>query len=100
MYNLLVSGNPEAWQGEPWQIEFSRCVREYTDNAITERFGSLDDAAVSELKRLPSIFAYEAVNKQNPKFGMIRDVAKRQGQVRIEYEILPLDPFLTAADLG
>jgi len=49
MYNLLVSGNPEAWQGEPWQIEFSRCVREYTDNAITERFGSLDDAAVSEL---------------------------------------------------
>jgi len=31
---------------------------------------------------------------------MIRDVAKRQGQVRIEYEILPLDPFLTAADLG
>jgi TIR domain len=100
MYNLLVSGNPETWQGEPWQIELSRCVREYTDNAITERFGSLDDAAVFQLKRLPSIFAYEAIHKLNPKFGMIRGVAKRQGQVRIEYEILPLDPFLTAAELG
>jgi hypothetical protein len=90
MYNLFVSGNPEAWRGEPWQIELSRRVREYTGNAITERFGALDEAAVAELKRLPSIFAYEAVHKQDPKFGIIRDVAKRQGQVRIEYEILPL----------
>lgn len=99
MYNLFVSGNTDAWRGEPWQIELSRCVREYTDNAITERFGVLDDAAVAELKRLPSIFAYEAVNKEDPKFGMIRDVVKRQGQVRIEYEIIPLAQFLTAADL-
>ncbi|MEY9230043.1 hypothetical protein ABIF68_009367 [Bradyrhizobium japonicum] len=57
MYNLLVSSNAQAWNGEPWQIEFSRCVCEYTENAITERFGALDDAAVSELKRLPCIFA-------------------------------------------
>lgn len=100
MYNLFVSGNSEAWQGDPWQIELSRCVREYTDNAITERFGALDAAAVAELRRLPSIFAYEAVHEQEPKFGMIRDVARRQGQVRIEYEIIPLDRFITAADLG
>ena len=99
MYNLFVSGNTDAWQGEPWQIELSRCVREYTDNAITERLGALDDAAVAELKRLPSIFAYEAVNKADPKFGMIRDLVKRQGQVRIAYGIIPLTPFLTAADL-
>ncbi len=44
MYNLFVSGNTDAWRGEPWQIELSRCVREYTDNAITERFGALDEA--------------------------------------------------------
>ncbi|OYZ92999.1 MAG: hypothetical protein B7X99_15705 [Rhizobiales bacterium 17-65-6] len=33
-----------------------------------------------------------------PKFGVIREVAARRGQVRIEYEIIPVDPFLTAAD--
>jgi hypothetical protein len=69
MYNLLVSSHADAWSGEPWQVEFSRCVREYTENAITERLGELNDAAVSELKRLPCIFAYEAFNKLAPKFG-------------------------------
>ncbi|WP_156435530.1 hypothetical protein [Bradyrhizobium lablabi] len=48
--NLFVSSNAEAWNGEPWQIEFSRCVREYTENAITERFGPLIS------KRLPRMF--------------------------------------------
>ncbi|WP_316237005.1 toll/interleukin-1 receptor domain-containing protein [Bradyrhizobium sp. SZCCHNR1015] len=99
MYNLLVSSNAQAWTGEPWQIEFSRCVREYTENTITARFGALDEAAVSELKRLPCIFAYEAFNKLAPKFGLIRDIAKRQGQVRIEYELQAIDPFLSADDL-
>lgn len=99
MYNLLVSSNAEAWSGEPWQVEFSRCFREYTENAITERFGELNDAAISELKRLPCIFAYEAFNLLAPKFGLIRDIAKRQGQVRIEYELQTVDPFLSADDL-
>lgn len=62
MYNLFVSGNDEAWRGEPWQIEKLRCVREYTDDALTERFGNLDSRAVAALKRLPCIFAYEKGN--------------------------------------
>jgi hypothetical protein len=99
MYNLLVSSKAEAWNGEPWQIELSRCVREYTENEITGRFGALDEVAVSELKRLPCIFAYEVFNRLAPKFGLIRDVAKRQGQVRIEYELQAVDPFLSAEDL-
>ena len=33
MYNLFVTGNEEAWQGEPWTIEAVRCVNEYTDEA-------------------------------------------------------------------
>lgn len=99
MYNLFVSGHEEAWNGEPWVIDLSRCLREYTDNALSERLGALDEAAVSELKRFPTIFAYEAGHGLAPKFGVIRDVAKRQGQVRVEYELLPVDPFLSASDL-
>ncbi len=45
MYNLFVSENGEAYHGGPWQNEQSRCVREYTSDAIQERFGSFDDDA-------------------------------------------------------
>lgn len=99
MYNLLVSGTDEAWRGEPWTIEESRCVREYTDDAITREYGELDRAAIDALRKLPCIFAYEAYNKLAPKFGVIRDITKRQAQVRIEYETLTVDPFLSADDL-
>ncbi|PZQ88714.1 MAG: hypothetical protein DI534_11205 [Leifsonia xyli] len=99
MYNLFVSGREEAWDGEPWQIELSRCVHEYTENDISNRFGALDAASIAELTRLPSIFAYEAVHEKDPKFGVVRDVTVRQKMVRVEYEILPLAPFLSAADL-
>ena len=47
MYNLLVTGNLDNWHGEPWEIELSRCVREYTETDITDRFGSLDRGAVN-----------------------------------------------------
>lgn len=99
MYNLFVSGDPEEWGGEPFQIEEGRAVREYTENAITERFGALDAASVDELKLLPCIFAYESSNKKNPLFGVITDVTKRGKDVRIEYKIQPLEPFLTWEDM-
>lgn len=98
MYNLLVSSDPDAWNGEPWSVELGRCVREYTDKDITERYGSLDAQAVADLKLLPCVFAYEAYNKKNPRFGIIKDVVTRQGQVRIEYEIHDVEPFLTWED--
>lgn len=81
-------------------LDASRCVRhhEYTDEQIAQQFGALDEEALKELTRLPSIFAYEAGCKLDPKFGIIREVTVRRGQVRIEYEIIPVDPFLVAAD--
>ena len=100
MYNLLVSANEDAWDGEPWQIELARCVREYTDKEITQKYGELDAAAVAELKRLPCIFAYETPNKKAPRFGVLRNITKRQGEVKIEYQLQALDPFLTAEDLS
>lgn len=100
MYNLFVSGWKEEWQGVPCTFDLSRCVNqhEYTDQKITEKFGKLDGAELAELTRLPTIFAYEAACKLDPKFGLIRDVTVRRGQVQIEYEFIPVQPFLTVAD--
>lgn len=99
MYNLFVSGNDEAWHGEPFEIELSRCVREYTAPDISERYGSLDRQAVAALKRLPCLFAYEAVHELPPQFGRIVDVTRRHNDVRVEYRLEPVNPFLTHDDL-
>ncbi len=100
MYNLFVSGDDDAWEGDPYLIETSRCVREYTDAEIIKRFVELDVTARVELQRLPCIFAYESRCNKSPKFGVIRNITKRQGKVRIEYEIKELKHFLTPEDLA
>ena len=99
LYNLFVSGLSEAWAGEPFQLELSRCIREYTTRHLTDRYGSLDAASVAELRRAPCIFAYETGCKLAPKFGYIREIVLRQGQVRVEYELHQVKSFLTADDL-
>jgi len=100
MYNLFVSGDPEAWQREPWTMGASRCVNEYTGDSIKAQYGALDAAAIEALRKLPCIFAYEMGINIPPKFGVIRDITKRQGQVRVEYEIIPIIPFLSNEDLA
>lgn len=99
LYNLFVSHSPEDWTGKPFQIELSRCVREYTAPNLTSRYGGLDPASIVVLKRAPCIFAYETGHELPPKFGYLREIVQRQGQVRIEYELHNVEPFLSAANL-
>lgn len=100
MYNLFVSGLATSWDGTPVTLPLERCVREYTDTDITLRFGDLSAKSMTELMRFPCIFAYEAACNVNPKFGLIRDVVKRQGVVRIEYDFKEMDRFLSVEDLS
>lgn len=99
MYNLFVSNDPENWQGKPWDIELERSLREYTDDHLTETYGKLDAKAIAELKRFPCIFAYERYHDLAPKFGAITDITWRGKIVRVDYKILPVDPFLTDEDM-
>ena len=100
MYNLLVSGNEDAWNGDPFVIERSRCVSEYTDGEIADRFTDLDPAQIRGLCSLPCVFAYESVCGKDPKFGALRGVKRRSGgRLRIDYAIMPCAPFATADDL-
>jgi len=75
------------------------CVQEYSDKEITAKYGDLDAASTAELKLLLCIFAYESGNRKDPQFGIVRDIAKRQKQVRIDYVIQPVVPFITWEDL-
>ena len=100
MYNLLVSGNEDAWNGEPFVIERSRCVSEYTDHEIAGRFGDLDPGLIRELCSLPCVFAYESRCGKDPKFGVLRGAKRRSGgRLWIDYAIMACAPFATADDL-
>jgi hypothetical protein len=99
MFNLFVSAGADAWNGDPWETDRFRCVNEYTDKEIIEDYGSFSEDDINELKLMPCIFAYETSNERNPKFGMIKDVTARKKRVRIEYEIIPIKPFITWEDI-
>lgn len=99
MYNLFVSANPETWEGKPWIVEIGRCIREYTDNEITKQFGDFKPGQIDQIRRFPCIFAYETFCDKNPKFGLVSDVISRQGKVKVEYNIIALEKFITHDDM-
>jgi len=98
MYNLLIASDPEAWNGKPFEIEKSRCVREYTTEEITEAFGNFSVEVIEKLCRLPCIFAHET-GRGEPKFGMISEIRERRGMVQLRYIIHDVEPFLSAEQL-
>lgn len=101
MFNLLVTADEEDWDGRPTTFPISRSLREYTDSAITDRFGSFDEASIAALTRMPAIFAYEKANEMAPKFGRITHISKRSSrlEVRVDYELIALPKFLTNDEL-
>lgn len=100
MYNLFVSGDTSDWNGDPWTVERRRCVQEYTDDDLKERFGDLQPQQINELRRLPCVFAYEGLEK-DPKFGFIQEVIllQSQGKVKVKYDLRECDRFVTAEEL-
>ena len=100
MFNLLVSGDVNSWEGRPFIIEIDRCVREYTDKEIVERYSELRDDQIEQVQRFPCIFAYEQERQKDPKFGLIKNVAIKKERVKIEYDIIEIEGFLNWEDLS
>ncbi|WP_404425761.1 TIR domain-containing protein [Thalassospira australica] len=98
-YNLFVSSNQNDWEGRPFNLEASRCIREYTAGHIAKKYASLSADNIEELKRFPCIFAYESGKNKSPKFGYIKNITLSQNGVRIEYETHDISPFLTDEQL-
>jgi hypothetical protein len=96
MYSLFMSGSASAWSGTPFVLEKERFL-EFTDEEVKKALSDLGRAAADRLVRLPCLFAYEARCKKDPLFGAVRRVVERDRDVRIEYEIVSVVPFLTQA---
>jgi hypothetical protein len=59
LYNLLISGNENAWESNSVIFDLNRCIVEYTDKDLIDRFVKLGKNEVNEIKNFPCIFAYE-----------------------------------------
>jgi hypothetical protein len=99
MYNLIVSGDGDAWNGEPFDIERTR-VGEHTDDAIKREFEPFDEAAINKLLALPTLFAYETAVKRDVRVGRLTRVRSRQGVVRCEYVLEPSVPAIPHSALA
>ncbi len=83
-YNMLMSGNPQAWTGTSWQMEYDR-VFEHTIPTVKQQFATLDDAALRALMSLPTLFAYERFVEQAARVGRITEIARRQDGFAITF---------------
>lgn len=84
MFNFLVSGNREAWNGEPYSYERSRLF-EYTEDAITGRFNELREDQIERLIGLPAVFAYESPHEKDARVGEVTKLSIRNREVVISY---------------
>jgi hypothetical protein len=97
LYNLLITAQPGLWRGSAYEYERGRCVREYTDSAIVEKYKSFSRNDVAELMSFPCLFAYEDQVRKNARIGWLTDIKPRTHAVRVEYELEEGLPSITPA---
>ncbi|MBA9086579.1 hypothetical protein FHR92_003059 [Fontibacillus solani] len=83
LYNLFISGDENAWETDAKIFDLDRCLREYTEKDIVEKFGKLGRTDIDEIKKLPCIFAYEDYCGKDASIGYITDIKVRQAGVKI-----------------
>jgi hypothetical protein len=83
MFNLLISGNKEAWENGSYEIEASRYL-EYTISSIADKLRPLSEN-ITTLLNIPCLFGYEG--KQKPyRFGWLTKITDRDKRIYIEYK--------------
>lgn len=61
MYNLIVTAEDGAWDGDNYSISRSRFL-EYTNEEIASKFRELNFENLEKLKKIPCLFAYEGTD--------------------------------------
>lgn len=102
MYNLIVSGNDQAWEKSPYSLGVDR-LGEYTAEALRTRYQKLTTAAITELQSFPTLFAYEHMVKKPARFGRVTRVAQPSGRdLRFHFKLydqVPPVPYDRVEDL-
>jgi hypothetical protein len=86
IYNLLISGDENAWEANSIVFDPDRCIKEYTEKELVDIFVKLGRDEIDKLKKSPCIFAYEDYCKKDASIGYITDILVRQVGVKISFE--------------
>lgn len=97
MYNLLITSKAGQWNKNAYEYERGRCVREYTDDDIEEKYKAFTKEDIQSLMSLPCLFAYEDHVKKPARLGWLTKIKAGAQMVRLEYEIEKGLPTVTAA---
>lgn len=87
MYNLLVTGQENAWKSDVYEYDRSRFL-EYTNESLAEKFKVLGQEQIEFLKSIPCLFAYEGY-RNGIKIGRIIDIHEQDKTLYIRYEFHP-----------
>lgn len=88
MYNLLMAGAEGYWDAGAAVIDLNRYL-EYTDDALRKRLKPITEAAISELKCWPALFAYEKITDLPARVGSIKTIKRRGDELRISFALDP-----------
>lgn len=101
MFNLIVTGDCDAWKSKMFTLDISRCIspNEYTSEDLSSRFGRFTQDAIEQLKTFPCLFAYEDPCGQAPRFGWFKSIKKRTNQIIMECDYVTVEPWITEVEL-
>ena len=87
-YNLFVGFDP--FSSDHFLMPKDRVLTEYITDELRSRFGGLDDSAIAEIKRLPSIIVEEyskgSADDKNAVFAFVTDIRKQQNGVMVYFQ--------------
>ncbi len=86
IYNLFISGDENAWESNSTIFDIDRCIVEYTEKDLVDKFVKLGKKEINELKSSPCIFAYEDYCDKDAGIGFITDIVVRQVGSKIVFE--------------
>lgn len=84
MYNLFVTAQKGAWDGQGYEYDRGRFL-EYTPDHVASRFRDLKSPQLEALKKLPCLFAYEGAEPM--RVGRLLSIKLRGRALFIEFEI-------------
>src|SRR3569623_2551966 len=83
MYSLVVNAQVGAWDRRGYDYPRDRFC-EFSHDDLEERFRSLGTDAIEELKRIPTLFAYEG-KTMDLRVGRITSITDRKNRVFFEF---------------
>jgi hypothetical protein len=99
IYNLFISSDKNAWETDSIIFDLDRCIVEYTENDLKDRFQKLGRNEIEDIKKFPCIFAYEDYCEKDASIGYITDIIVRQVGVKINFEKIHILPFAKLHEL-